>query len=82
MTDFLDLYLSIENEVISTKIYNERDDFNFNFIEFPYLEGDVPKVTSYRVHISQLIRFSRAYSSVEDFDNRNGLLTEKLLKQG
>ena len=38
--------------------------------------------TSYGVYISQLIRFARACSSVEDFNIRNRTITEKLLKQG
>ena len=32
--------------------------------------------------ISQLIRFARVYSHVEDFNARNKCLTAKLLKQG
>ena len=46
-----------------------------------YLYGDVPRSTSYGVNISQLIRFARA-SSYVDFNTRNKLLTQKLLKQG
>ena len=34
------------------------------------------------IYISQLIRFARAYSYVADFNTRNKLLTQKLLKQG
>ena len=79
---FLDLDLSIENGVISSKIYDKRDDFNFKIVNFPHLDGDVPRATSYGVYISQLIRFSRACSSVDDFNNRNLLMTEKLLTQG
>ena len=37
---------------------------------------------SYGVHISQLIRFVRVCSNVDDFNNRNLFLTAKLLKQG
>ena len=33
-------------------------------------------------YISQLIRFARASSYVTDFNTRNKLLTQKLLKQG
>ena len=33
-------------------------------------------------YISQLIRFARASSYVADFNTRNKLLTQKLLKQG
>ena len=47
-----------------------------------FLDGDVPRSTSYGVYISQLIRFARASSYVTDFNTRNKLLTQKLLKQG
>ena len=36
----------------------------------------------YGVYISQLIRFARVCSHVEDFDARNKYLTAKLLKLG
>ena len=49
---------------------------------FPFLDGDVPRSTSYGVYFSQLIRFARASGSVTDFNTRNKLLTQKLLKQG
>ena len=45
------------------------------------LDGDVPRSTSYGVYISQLIRFARASSHVADFNTRNKLLTQKVLKQ-
>ena len=71
---FLDLHLSISNDIVSTKIYDKRDDFNFDIVKYPYLEGDVPRSTSYDVYISQLIRFARASSFVADFNTRNKLL--------
>ena len=49
---------------------------------FSFLDGDIPRSTSYGVYISQLIRFARASSHAADFNTRNELLTEKLLKQG
>ena len=76
------LHLSISNDIVSTKIYDKRDDFDFEIVNFPYLDGDVPRSTSYGVYISQLIRFARASSYVADFNTRNKLLTQKLLKQG
>ena len=42
----------------------------------------VPRSPSYGVYISQLIRFARVCSNVDDFNNRNLFLTAKLLKQG
>lgn len=79
---FLDLALSINDNIISSKIYDKRDDFDFNIVNYPNLTGDVPRMTSYGVYISQLIRFARACSSVDDFIERNKFITAKLLKQG
>ena len=74
--------MSISNDIVSTKIYNKRDDFDFEIVNFQFLDGDVPRSISYGVYISQFIRFARASSHVADFNIRNKLLTQKLLKQG
>ena len=58
-----------------------RVDFDFEIVNFPFLDGEVPRSTSYGVYIFQLIRFARASSYVADFNTRNKLLTQKLLKQ-
>ena len=34
---FLDLNLSITNGKVSSKIYEKRDDFNFEIVNFPFL---------------------------------------------
>ena len=52
---FLDLHLSISNGFVSSKIYDKRDDFDFDIVNFPFLDGDVPRRPSYGVYISQLI---------------------------
>ena len=62
--------------------YDKRDDFDFDIVNFPFLDGDVPRRPSYGVYISQLIRFARVCSHVDDFNTRNKCLTAKLLKQG
>ena len=72
---FLDLHLSISNGY-------KRDDFDFDIVNFPFLDGDVPRSTSYGVYIFQLIRFARVSSHVVDFNARNKSLTAKLLQQG
>ena len=45
--------------------------FNFDIVIFPFVDGDVPRRTSYGVYISQLIRFTRASSNLNDFNYRN-----------
>ena len=70
---FLDLHLSISNGFVSSNICDKRDDFDI--VDFPFLDGDVTS-------LSQLIRFARVCSHVDDFNTRNKCLTAKRLKQG
>ena len=78
---FLDLHLSISNGFVSSKIYDKRDEFDFDTVNFPFLDGDVPRSTSYRVYISQLIRFARVSSHVVDFNaHKQGYRYHKLRK--
>ena len=78
----MDLPLSISNGFVSSKIYDKRDEFDFDIVNFPFMDGDVPRSTSYGVYISQLIRFARVSSLVADFNARSKSLTAKLLRQG
>ena len=78
---FLDLDLSITNCIVSSTFFDKRDDFNFEIVNFPFLDGDVPRSPSYGVYISQLIRFARVCSNVDDFNNRNLFLTAELLNK-
>ena len=71
----LDLHLSISNDIVSTTIYDKRDNFDFEIVNFPFLDSDVSRSTSYRVYNSQIIRFARAPSYVNNFNTRNKLLT-------
>ena len=73
--------LSITNGIVTSKIYDKRDDFNFEIVNFPFLDGDVPRSPSYVVYISQFIRFARVCSNIDDFSGRD-LNLAKLLKQG
>ena len=81
-TPVLDLHLSILDGLISCKIYDKSDDFDFEIVNFPYLDGEVPHRASYGVYISQLIRIARVSCHLSDFNTRNKLLTAKLLNQG
>ena len=62
--------------------YDKRVDFDFEIVNIPYMDGDVPRRASYGVYISQLIRFARVSSHVTDFNTQNKLLTAKPLNQG
>ena len=78
----MDLHLSRLNGFASSKIYDKRDGFDFGIVNFPVLDGKVPRSTSYGVYISQLIRFVRVSSHVTGFTARNKIIIGKLLHQG
>ena len=48
---FSDLHLSISNDFVSSKIYDKGDDFDFDIVNFPFLDGDVRRRPSYREYI-------------------------------
>ena len=57
------------------KVYDKRNEIDFDILNFPFWDGDVPPRPSYGVCISQLIRFARVCSHVEDLNARNKCLT-------
>ena len=77
-----DLHLSILDGFVSSKIYDKRNDFDFDIVNFPFLDDDVPRTTSYGVYSSQLIGFVRVSSHLADFNACNKSLTAKPLQQG
>ena len=80
---YLDVYLEFDADGhLTTRIYDKRDDFNFDIINFPHLSSNIPISPAYGVYISQLIRYSRACSCYSDFVYRHQCLSKKLIHQG
>ena len=59
----------------------KSNDSDFEIVNFPFLDGDVPRSPSYGVYISQLIRVARVCSNIDDFNNRTLFMTAKLSKR-
>ena len=78
---FLDLQVVIKDSIISTSIFDKRDAFNFPIVNFPTLTGNIPNRSSYGVFIGELVRYSRACTYYEDFEDRATMLITKLLRQ-
>jgi hypothetical protein len=51
-------------------------------VNFPFICSNIPAALAYGVYISQMIRYSRACGSYQDFLDRGLLLTRKLLNKG
>ena len=56
--------------------------FDFETVNLPFLDGDVPRSPSIGVYISLLIRFAKGCSNINDFNNRNLFFSGKFLIQG
>jgi hypothetical protein len=67
---YFDQILVSEYKLISTKIYDKREDFNFKIINFPNMCSNIPASPAYGVYISQLIRYARPSSNYSDFLKR------------
>ena len=63
-TTFLDLNIKVIGSDIHTSVYDKRDDFGFSIVNFPCLSDGVPRLPSYGIYISQLVRFARCCTSV------------------
>ena len=44
---FFYMHLLISNGFVSSKLYAKCDNFESYIVNFPFLDGDVPRVTSY-----------------------------------
>ena len=82
-TSYLDLNIKIIGSNIHTSVYDKRDDFGFPIVNFPWLSGDVPRLPSYGIYISQFVRFARCCNiSVFDFHSKKFQIASKFLTHG
>ena len=79
---YLDLKIVSENSNLTFSVYDKRDDFNFDIVNFPFIDSCIPKKSALGVFYSQLIRYARICSNFIDFKVKSKALTEKLKKQG
>ena len=43
---------SFDTEALFLEFYDKRDDFDFEIVNFPFLDGDVPRSTSWSLYLS------------------------------
>ena len=77
-TSFLDLNIIVIGSNVHTSVFDKRDYFGFPIVNFPWLSGDVPRLPSYGIYISQLVRFARCCTSVLDFHSKTLQITSSL----
>ena len=82
-TSYLDLYLFKDKDgFISRRLYDKRDDYNFDIVNYPFLDSNIPEGPAYGVYITRLVAFARACQCLQDFNQRHKGLIKKLVSQG
>ena len=79
---FLDLDLSITNGRVSTKIYDKRDDFNFEIVNVPFLDGEAPHSLSMLYTFRDLFVLQEYVLTLMTSTLETNFWTYKLLKHG
>ena len=79
---YLDLNLKCENDVLVSSVYDKRDNFSFEIVNYPYIDSCIPKKSALGVFSSQLIRYARICSKFTDFKVKSTSLVIKLRNQG
>ena len=84
IADVLDLTIECHTptKTFSYCLYDKRDKFNFNIVNFPHLSGNISCSCAYGVFTSQVLTYRRLCSSVAEFKVRLDHLTSKLCSQG
>ena len=78
---YLDLLIEISNNDLVCSIFDKRDAFDFDVVNFPDLFGNIPTAPTYSTYISRLIRYSRAYHNYDNYSSRHSMLAERLSNQ-
>ena len=67
---YLDVSISICHGKFVTEVYDKRDNFNFNIVNYPFMCSTIPARPTYGVYISQLIRINRICEKIYAFVKR------------
>lgn len=47
---------TLKTDNLHTEIYDIKDNGDFPYVNFPFLQGDIPEATSYGIYSAQLVR--------------------------
>ena len=80
--NILDLTVELEYSGFSYKLYDKRDKFPFEIVNYPDLGGNIAKVCGHGVVKSELQRYSKLSSKFCYYLDRKKVLFCKVLKKG
>ena len=80
--NYLDIAVNIYSHKVTTKMYNKIDDFNFEVVNFTFPHSNISISIGYNLFYSQLIRYYKICSEVQDFIHSSRNLYRELSLRG
>ena len=63
-------------------MFDKKDAFDFDIVNFPDLSGNIPTAPAYGTYILQLLRYSGACHNYDNFSSWHSMFAERLFSQG
>ena len=79
---FLELEITIVNGIFVYKLFDKRDEFPFEIVRMPNLEGNIPHHIFYGSFTAEILRIGRATLLYEDFLPRIKQIFKRMKCQG
>ena len=80
--NYLDIAVNIYSHKVTTKMYNKINDFNFEVVNFTFPHSNISINIGYNLFYSQLIRYYKICSEVQDFIHSSRNLYRELSLRG
>ena len=78
----LRLVHTLANGIVSSRLYDKQDDFNFEEVNFPFTDGDVPRPLPMVYAFRSLFVLQEYVPTLVTSTTVDHVLNAKLLKQG
>lgn len=79
---FLDLDITIEDKILTTKLYDKRDTYTFSIVRLPYRKSNIPNKMFLSCIGAELLRMTRATSDINSLLPTFKALNSRMIKQG
>ena len=79
---FLDLDITIKDDIFVYKLFDKRDAFPFSIVRMPHLSSNIPSSIFYGSAFSEILRIARCTLLFSDFTPRVTELLQRMKNQG
>ena len=82
LVNYLDITITIDNQGVSTNLFNKVDNFNFPVVMFTFPSSNIPMSLGYNIFYGQVLRYSKICTKKQDFLIKTKQLYNTLKSRG